>query len=203
MPPDVINQDYTLKYGRNGKELMGDKKANHKPAGARSWSKLGRDIRALFDPNLPLQIHCVAYALNSKEARGSTRLPRYWITLGKEIIFDFPKQFLETVIEEPSDRMKKRLGEEAGMLKHLYPFYQDRGVSDISDFLREYIERPKEALTEPFENDYWGLSEILRAADRRVGKRKLREMNPENPGARKIIFLRLNQKKVNEKRTDP
>ena len=172
------------------------RKLNHKPDGARSWSKLGRDIRSLFAPKLPLQIHCVAYALNSKEAMGSTRLPRYWITLGKEIIFDFPKQFMETVIHEPSEWMINHYGDEAGMLKHEYPYSQSRGVSDISNFIRKYIETPKEKLMEPFENDYWGLADILRAADRRIGKRRLMEMNTDNPGARKIISLRLNQNNV-------
>ena len=166
------------------------KKANHKWK-ERSWSKLGRDIRALFAPNLPLRIHCVAYALNSKEACGSTRFPRYWITLGKETIFDYPKHFMECVVHSPSDCEKNRYGEEAGMLKHNYPY--ENGVSDISRLIRDYINRPKETLLEPFENDLWGLIEILRAADRRIGKRRLQEMNPENQSARKIISLRLKQ----------
>jgi hypothetical protein len=66
-------------------------------------------------------------------------------------------------------------------------------VSAISNLIRDYINCPKEALLEPFENDRWGLTDILRAADRRIGKRRLLEMNPENPWAKKIISFRLNQ----------
>ena len=31
---------------------------------------------------------------------GGTDLPRYWITLGKEIIFDYPKDFLDKKLPE-------------------------------------------------------------------------------------------------------
>jgi len=100
---------------------------------------------------------------------------------------------MELADHEASGYEQEHCGMEAGTVAKSYPF-EKHGVSEISDLIREYIERPKEALLEPFESDRWGLAEILRAADRRVGKRRLMEMNPENPGAKKIIALRLSQK---------
>jgi len=157
----------------------------------RRWSKLGRDIRALFAPGIPLQIHCISEAPKSKFAQGSTRFPRYWLTLGKERIFHYPTDFLDDVIGEASDRSKEILGRDFVTVRDCYPY--DGGVSDISELIRDYINRPKETLLEPFENDKWGLTDILRATDRRIGKKRLLEMNPENPWAKKIISLRLTQ----------
>jgi len=154
--------------------------------GQHRWSKLGRDIRALFATGLPLQIHCNARPPNCKFPRGSVRFPQYWLTLGKEKIFEYPAQFMDLTDHEASGMDDKTVGKS-------YPF-EEHGVSEISDLIREYIERPKETLLEPFENDRWGLTEILRAADRRIGKRRLLEMNPENHGAKKIIALRLKEK---------
>ena len=167
-------------------------KKNHREHG-RSWSKLGRDIKALFAPNLPLQIHCSVLPLKSKEAMGSTRFPRYWITLGKETIFDYPSDFLELIDHEAAD-WEKRYSDSSGQITvwNSYPF-EKHGVSEISCLLRDYINRPKEALMEPFENDRWGLTDILRAADRRIGKQRLEEMNTDNPGVLKIVSMRLNQ----------
>ena len=49
-----------------------------------------------------------------------------------------------------------------------YPYTTD--VSDISNLIREYIDTPvSEIVYKHFENDYWGLANILRAADRRIG----------------------------------
>ncbi len=58
----------------------------------KKWSKLQKELYLIIDPTIDFQIHCVAYPMRSRY--GNTALPRYWITLGKEIIFDYPKQFL-------------------------------------------------------------------------------------------------------------
>jgi len=158
---------------------------------SRRWSKLGRDIRAFFAPGIPLQIHCISEALKGKSAQGRITFPRYWLTLGKEIIFHYPTDFLDDVVGEASERNKEIFGVDCLTVRHLYPYNKE--VSDISDLIRDYINRPKEALLEPFENDKWGLTDILKAADRRIGKRRLLEMNTENPWVKKIISLRLSQ----------
>lgn len=96
---------------------------------------------------------------------GSTNIPRYWITLDKEIIFDYPKQF---VTEE--GKIKNLSGAES-----YYPYTTD--ISDISDLIREYIDTSKsELLTKIFDNDCWGIINILRAADRRIGERRIKEL---------------------------
>jgi len=158
----------------------------------RRWSKLGRDIKALFAHGLPVQIHCNNRPPNCKFPQGSSSFPRYWITLGKETIFNYPSDFLELIDHEASDYEKKRTGMEFVDVWNSYPF-ENHGVSEISCLIRDYINRPKEALMEPFENDRWGLTDIFRAADRRIGKQRLEEMKTENTGVKKIISLRLTQ----------
>lgn len=56
------------------------------------WSKLQKELYNLIAPELDFQIHCRAYRMDSQS--GSTDLPRYWITLGKETIWDYPGQFV-------------------------------------------------------------------------------------------------------------
>ncbi len=93
---------------------------------------------------------------------GTTGIPRYWITLGKEIIWDYPKDFVSR-----------------GYLdRHLpYPWPYRTDISEISCLIREYLDTPRsQILLEPFENDLWGIVNILRAADRRVGSRQWDEL---------------------------
>ena len=152
---------------------------------SRPWSKLSRELKKLISDDIDLQIHCVAYPMHSNY--GSTDLPRYWITLGREIIWDYPKQF---VAEDGA--VKILSGFEEG-----YPYRTS--VSDISDVIREYIDTPKEELlTKVFHNDYWGLINILRAADRRIGRRRLAVLKKKthNIAANKVIEARINAAKA-------
>ena len=89
-----------------------------------------------------------------KSQRGSADLPRYWITIGKEIVFDYPKQFI-------NDQENKN-----------YPY--ETQISDISNCIREYIDCPVNMLPEKqFQNDLWGLTDILKVVDKRLGKERL------------------------------
>lgn len=138
-----------------------------------SWSKLQKELYKIVDSRLDFQIHCVVYRMKSQ--RGSTDLPRYFITLGKDIIFDYPKQFAEQEAEK------------------LYPYPYTADVSDISDLIREYMDTPTdELLDKNFETDKWRLTEILKAADKRIGKRRLDELalNTDSEAAKRIIDLR-------------
>jgi uncharacterized protein len=116
----------------------------------------------------------------------------------KETIFDYPNQFMDLPDHEAEWWDKKR-ADSSGQIsvRNSYP-YERHGVSEISVLIRDYIDRPREALFEPFENDRWGLTDILRALDRRVGKRRLLEMKTEKIGVAKIISLRLNQENTNQ-----
>ena len=117
-----------------------------------AWSKLQKSLYLIVSDKVDFQIHCSVYRMNSQ--RGSTDLPRYWITIEKEIVFDYPKQFI-------NDKANKN-----------YPY--ETQISDISDCIREYIDCPVNLLLEKnFENDLWGLTDILKAVDKRLGKEKL------------------------------
>ena len=147
------------------------------------WSSLQREIYKIIDKRINLQIHLSKYRMNSQY--GSTDLPRYWITLDKEIIFDYPKQFVFT--DENGCFIKNLNGN-----KLYYPYQTD--ISDIFALIREYIDTPKEVFSKHFENDHWGLINILKAADRRFGTKKLellkRRIN--NKAAHKVIEYRMN-----------
>lgn len=135
------------------------------------WSKLQKELYLLMDTSIKLQIHCSVYRMQSQ--MGSTDLPRYWMTLGKEIIFDYPKDFVDQMEGD-------------------YPYFNH--IRDISQLFRTYIDTPVDELfAKTFEEDEWGLTDLLKAADRRIGKRRLAQLaqgNP-NPGVVKIVQARL------------
>lgn len=144
------------------------------------WSKLQRQVYKIVDPTIKFQIQCRVYAMDSQY--GSVRLPRYWITLDRDIIWDYPGQFMATPLPgraKPAD----------------YPYGTD--ISAISELLREYIDTPRqELLTKRFENDYWGLINILRAADSRVGSRQWPKLvkKTHNGAALKVLEKRMSRK---------
>ena len=63
------------------------------PRRDRFWSKLKTRIEALWDPKLPLAIHCTVYKRVTRH--WTLDEPRHWIVLGKEIIWDCPGPFLK------------------------------------------------------------------------------------------------------------
>lgn len=103
-------------------------------------------------------------------AGGSPDLPRYWCTLGKSVIWDDPRDFSENAIH--------------------YPYETD--LSSISSLLREYINTPTDQLLSFASADRWQIVNILLAADRRIGTRRLPELNAglTHPGAITIAVTR-------------
>lgn len=159
------------------------------------WSKLQKQLYLLIDPSIDFQIHCNAYRMKSQ--RGTTSLPRYWIVLNKEIIFDYPKDFLSNLIPREGSRELRTTGTSTWLLnsdltvKDLYPYYTE--VQDISCVIREYIDTPvNELFGKTFENDKWGLTDILKAADKRLGKNKLIQIKQETSSSNvlKVIIAR-------------
>lgn len=151
------------------------------------WSSLQRELYQIIDERIGFQIHCSKYRMKSRY--GSTDLSRYWITIkvnGKsEIIFDYPKQFVDNSGSAAWGNCVKNLKGK----KHCYPY-----TTDISELIREYIDTPKEFIvSKHFENDCWGLANILKAADKRIGKRRLDLLRrkTDNKAALKIINCRL------------
>ncbi|WP_445356219.1 hypothetical protein ACJJI5_10420 [Microbulbifer sp. EKSA008] len=144
---------------------------------SKPWSKLQREFYLLRAEGLKFQLQCRSYRMDSQ--MGSTNCPRYWITLGKEIIWDYPKDF---VGKTHPDRKPTEW----------YPYGTD--IPDISNLIREYIDTPKdEIIKKVFENDCWGLINILRAADKRIGTRRLPELKKKtgNKAALKVIEERM------------
>ncbi len=157
------------------------------------WSKLQKELYLIIDKKINFKINCSVYRMQSE--RGSTNLPRYFIMLDKEIIFDYPKQFLSQPI--PLEIKRQYLLDNAkSSVKECYPHYTE--VSDISDLFREYIDTPVDLLlTKKFKNDRWGLTDILKASDRRIGLRRLNNLleSINNVAAKKIILKRQSMAK--------
>ena len=146
------------------------------------WSKLQKQLYELLDESIDFKLHCAVYRMQSR--RGSTDLPRYFITLAGEIIFDYPKDFVLK-----SGGVKSLAG---GALTKIYPYGND--ISDIGELIREYIDTPKDELFKKhFDADEWGLANILKAADKRIGKRRLQILakNRKNQAMQKAIAARL------------
>lgn len=148
-------------------------------------SKLQAALYNIIDPAIDFQMHCVAYPMRSGWASLARHgVPRYWITIGKDIVWDFPK----VCPQEELDAM-------------CYPDLYSKCSAVISDVLRAYIDCPRERLrtfrASPISVPYpeynrfsklkfcdamgirWGLLPILQACDRRIGKEK-REQIAEN-----------------------
>ena len=146
---------------------------------SRRWSKLQSRVYNIIDPALNFQIHCALYEMNSNNEYHGSKLPRYWITIGKDIVFDYPKQFDTTY----------KYG------RNSYPW--DTDISNISDSIEEYLQTPRNEMLEQLSNDKCKVTDILRVCDRRIGKRQLLKMYDtlENETLKNIVRLRLNNNK--------
>lgn len=142
---------------------------------ARRWSKLQKRLYSIIDYNSEFQIHCALYEMNSLDGYHTYKLPRYFITIGKDIVFDYPKDFDTTL----------KYGTNA------YPW--DCDISDISECIWQYLNVPKEKLLEPMKFDRWGITDIIRVCDKRVGRRRLLKLKEytENEVLLNIINTRL------------
>lgn len=144
------------------------------------WGKLQKEFYLIRNEGLDLQLHCRVYRMASQ--RGSANIPRYWITLNGETIWDYPKDFVNN-----------KDGLETDLANYPYMTY----VPAISALIREYIDTPKEELlNKHFETDHWGLIDLLRASDKRIGIRRLKELasNIDNNAVVKIIETRISEK---------
>lgn len=140
----------------------------------RRWSKLQRRIHEIFDPNIRLQFHCAIYRV---PGHVDTVCPRYFLMLNGEIIWDWPKDY-------------------SGDLDYqeMYLLYRE-SVSTISDFIASYLNSDRTAALSL--RDGWGISDMFRAADRRIGRRQwgglLENINPKvSIAVEKIISARKN-----------
>ena len=151
---------------------------------SRRWSKLKSRVEALWVPALPMAIHANVFVQHTKH--WDLDEPRHWIMLDKTIIWDFPGPFMKP---EPPRGRRIVYWEDA------YGWGGGNGQSSIiATLLHQYLERDRARVFEPFENDHWELADILRAADRRIGRERLIEwskrLDQESP-ARIVVEQRL------------
>lgn len=144
----------------------------------RRWSKLQRRIDEIFDSNIRLQFHCAVYRI---PGHVDTVCPRYFLMLNGEIIWDWPRDYMAALNSEK-----------------IYLVYRE-SASDISDLIAEYLNADRK--TTLGLRDEWGILDIFRAADRRIGRRQwdglLENINPRVSNAVvRIISSRKNSSKA-------
>jgi hypothetical protein len=127
---------------------------------SKRWSKLRSPVESLFVDGLRLGIQCSEIRPTwNNEGSLVEVLGTFTVRLNKTVIWDFPKQFVTYWTGYPD-----------GGNQYSY------SVSDINGLLREYLDTPKAALpAKQFERDYFGITDILKAADRRLGLTRLTE----------------------------
>lgn len=156
----------------------------------RPFSKLKKVINGLFDEKLKMDFCCIAYPMRSQWANNHT--PRFYVKLGKEIIWDFPKDFTSDSLPLES--------------------WAYRDGNCLSELVRDYIDTPVDILLKKkFKKDTWEctqqyiwlneqetitvnyrLAEIFIAADRRLGKDALLKWaaKKQNPVVDRILAKR-------------
>ena len=127
---------------------------------AKRWSKLKKQIEALFVEGVPLHIQCTAIRTTCKnEGSLAEVLGVFTVYLGKEVIWNFPRQFVD--------------------FQTIYPDggnHYSYGVHDLNVILRQYLDTSKDGLlTKDFTRDFFGITNIFKAADRRLGLVKLQD----------------------------
>ena len=131
------------------------------------WSKLQKALYNVVDPGMEFQIHCSVFKTRTSwYGKGRESVPRFWITIGKDVVWDFPAMFLE-------HESLMRWGDCRPELTIRKSYYHYGNYTWISETIRAYIDTPKaDLLTAKFEKDEYGLADVLRAVDRRIGKEK-------------------------------
>ena len=149
---------------------------------SKPWSKLKSRIEALWVPGMSLAIHANSYTHDS--GHDKYQLPRHWLLLDKQIIWDFPGPFLHpkqpvrgqqiihwydiTMVRSPDEKPVTH-----PPTGNTLTTLASTTSSMIAILLRQYLDRPRDKLFEPFPLDQWELIDMLRAADARVGRSKL------------------------------
>lgn len=143
----------------------------------RRWSKLQHRLYEIFDPNIRLQFHCAVYRI---PGHVDTVCPRYFLMLNGEIIWDWPKDYSGDLSYE-----------------EMYLVYRS-SASDLSDLIAEYLNAERKTALSL--KDGWGILDILKASDRRIGRRQwddlLENINPKVSNAVEKI---INYRKISRK----
>lgn len=136
------------------------------------WSKLRARIEALWPADLGLSIHCNVY--KTVDRHDTWTQPRHWLVLQGQVIWDFPGPFMRSA---PARGRAIAYYEDVYMVHrpgaNPVPRLVPPRSSVIALLLRDYIDRPVARLFERFADDAWEFTDLLRAADRRLGRRRL------------------------------
>jgi len=120
------------------------------------FSKLKNQIENLFEPSLKIEFCCNSYPMKTKTGYAHNSIPRFYVKLNKEIIWDYPKDFKSEPYTE---------------------YAENNGISAL---VREYIDTPVSELLSKKFNDEYKLTDIFKAADRRLGKDSLLRLDRIN-----------------------
>ena len=130
------------------------------------WSKLQAQLALILLEELDLRVQCTQIRRTSENAGSlAVELGVFVVHLRKNAIWDFPKHFVtfETRFPDGGD-------------------YLSYSVSDLNSLLREYLDTPRDQLlSKEFSRDYFGLCDLLRAADRRLSLSRLEEYFSDCP----------------------
>lgn len=156
------------------------------------FTKLSKEIEKLFVTELNLKVNCISYPIRSQY--GSSSIPRFYIQLGKdkEIIWDFPKDF-------PIKNANYHCWKDQTVISQLIREYIDTPVLELpkKKFEIERIMRIDQYLWENHQDEYdfkLGLTDLFKAADRRLGKEKLLQWSETkgiNPKVKLILEKRF------------
>jgi hypothetical protein len=154
----------------------------------RPFSKIKKNIDSFFDEKLNMEMCCLSYPIRSQY--GSSSIPRFYLKLGKEYIWDFPKDF----------EIKKHFHEWVNEV-HISELVRDYIDEPVDKLLRKEFEKDKISLTDHFYMKNRSedieielkLTELFKAADRRLGKEKLLSWAKEvkNPLVDRILAIRF------------
>ncbi len=123
-----------------------------------------------------MAVHCTRYPFSTPGR--PVRATRHGITLDKAIIWDSPGPFL--------GEARKRGGpaqSASAAFAH--------GGTVVGELMRDCQDRPRDQLFQPFDADAWEFTDMLRAADRRLGQAALsdraRELDDEHPAHQVLV----------------
>lgn len=167
------------------------------------FSKLKKQIENLFDPELKMEFCCSAYPMRPKNGYATRSIPRFYVKLGKEIIWDYHKDF---EVDSRSSEWCENNG-----ISALVREYIDTPVDELlcKEFSGEYKhfgdivtyrndpkgEKVKFVLNKSDDNVVVSLTDLFRAADRRISNNKLLvwSNNVTNPAVLKVIGNRFSR----------
>ena len=148
------------------------------------FSFLKKKLEDLFCPELKVRFYAEVIRMRGRCC--SESMPRYYLTLHSEVIWDFPRHFEE--------------------VRNTHFTHYLRRPHQISELVKDYVNTPvKELLVKEFENNKcWsysgnyiplGLIELFLACDRRLGKERLLAWAKqiEIPTVHEILQRRFNQ----------